>query len=155
MEPLARHPSPCFIGYGRLEDLVAAHADPSQPFYVEFTVQQTSGSHLGWATEAVTVQDFDVHGNVRYCRIEFGGYALLGGQPFEEEIAEKVFVRSKDGYKRITDALVLSGFTVERAMIAAPRDLVLLAGSAGCLSPALRPEGGTTTAADSSDRTDL
>jgi hypothetical protein len=153
MEASPRNPSPCFIGYGRLEDLVAAHSDPAQPFYVEFTVQRTQGDPLGWATEAVTVQDFDDRGNVRYCRIQFGGYHLMGGQPFEEEVARKVFARSKDGFERITEYLAASGFKIERAMVAAPRDLILLMGSAGFLCPALRSEGAKPIASDSPDRT--
>jgi hypothetical protein len=153
MEPSPRNPSHRFIGYGRLEDLIAAHADPSKPFYVEFTVQRTSGDPLGWATEAVTVQDFDDRGNVRYVRILFGGYHLMGGQPFEEEVAKKVFARSKDGFERITEHLTANGFTVERAIVAAPRDLILLTGRADFLGPALRSQGGPP-AADPSDRTD-
>jgi hypothetical protein len=153
MYPSLPNPFPRFIGYGRLEDLIAAHADPSQPFYVEFTVQRASGNPLGWATECVTVQDFDDRGNVRYCRIVLGGYDLLGGQPFEEDKARRAHSRAKEGLGHITEHLASNGFTVERATVAAPRDLVLLNGSADFLGPASRPGTGDS-AGDDPGRTD-
>ena len=123
----------CFIGYGWLEDLVTAHADPSRPFYAEFAVQRFPGDLLGWAAESVTVQDFDPDGHVRYCRISFGGYHLLGGRPFEEDVAERVAARAKEGFERIVGYLAANGFRVERAMVAMPKDLPVLAGSARLL----------------------
>ena len=121
-----RDPSGPFIGYGRLEDLLAAHEDREEPFYVEFLVRRFPGHPIGWAEQTVVVQDFDPKGRVRYCRISLGGYDLLHGQPFDEERARSARDRAKERHAAVLERLASLGCRIERATIATPKDLVLL-----------------------------
>ena len=129
-------PSPAhFIGYGRLEDLVAAHADPSEPFYVEFLSRRIPGDPIGWTEQTVLVQDFDPEGRVRYVRIPCGGYDLIHGTPFDEARAQEARERGSERHEAVLGYLTSRGYRVERAAIAMPRDLILLDGYADVLDP--------------------
>lgn len=130
---MAPDASPLFLGYGRLEDLVAAHADPDDPFYVEFLTRRYPGDPLGWLQQTVVVQDFDPQGRVRYVRIGCGGFDLFHGHPFDEARAARAKAYAQRRHEAIRDHLLARGYRIERATVAMPKDLVLLEGTADFL----------------------
>lgn len=131
MEP-SQSQSGFFIGYGRLEDLLA-HTDPSRPLYVELLTRRTQGNPLGWAEQYILVQDMDETSRVRYCRVCCGGYDLLHGGVFDREGACRAQDHARQRYERVLQFLASRNIRVERATIAIPKDLVLLNGGADFL----------------------
>jgi hypothetical protein len=123
----------CFIGYARLEDLVAAHPDRSEPFYLLLVTRRLPGDPVGWVDLVALVQDFAPSGRVRYCRLPAGGYETMGGQPFDVEKARSCHERADRLHREVTDRLSNLGFRIERATVAMPRDLVPLDGTADFL----------------------
>jgi hypothetical protein len=122
-----------FIGYRKLEELVAAHTNRSQPFYAELLTRRISGEPIGCAEMTIVVQDFDDAGRVRYCRLPAGEYDLIYGAPFDEGKARRLREAAVERFEAALGYLTSAGFKVERATIAIPRDLILLSGTADLL----------------------
>jgi hypothetical protein len=131
-----------FIGYGRLEDLVALCSDPLQPFLVELVVRRIHGAFLDRAEVSLMIQHLGSNGRLHYCRIPCGSYQLLSNGAYDEELSKRVTDAANLQRVAVLRYLSSLGFVYERATVALPQGLVFLNGSVGsALLPFKTEEG--------------
>lgn len=121
-----------FIGFATSTDWRGSATNTRPVQAAVITQLREVGNGLANLGVYALMSQVDDLGNVRYCRIKIGGFLSQDGQtamfPNEQESAER---RASTARQYLLAWLKREGFgVIERAVVATPKDLVLLDGVA-------------------------
>src|SRR5581483_1450957 len=124
--------TPLFVGYAKLEQLVARH-NPNEKLIIGLVTSPGRPGQMGAAAVSLWIIIQEISGNqVHYCRILMGKYIVVNGDQPLGDGQQRARERGPAAYRIVLDWLRAQGIEpLEGVTVAEPDNLTLLAGHAG------------------------